>query len=95
MYNKNKLQQTVLDIQKEKGPQLSQRYKASKGGQRRPTVPNGARQQQQAEEEAAVLLQATRATECDSINLLPQERWLSTKLNARAIAAKGHRLTGK
>ena len=49
IYNKNKLQQTVLDIQKEKGPQPGQRYKASKGGQRRPTVLNDARQWQQAE----------------------------------------------
>ena len=69
IYNKNKLQQTMLDIQKEKGPQPSQRYKASKGGQRRPTVPNDAKRQQQAEETAAVLLQATSTTECDSTNL--------------------------
>ena len=57
--------------------------------------PNDAKQQQQAEEMAAVLLQATRATECDSTNLPPQERWLNTKLSDRTIAAKDHSLTKK
>ena len=69
--------------------------KPPKDVKRQQTVPNDARQQQQAEEEAAVLLQATSATECDSTNLPPQERWLSTKLNARTIAAKDHSLIGK
>ena len=85
----------MLDIQKAKGPQPDQRYKASEGGQRRPIVPNDAKQQQQAEETAAVLLQVTRATECDSTNLPLQERWLSTKLSDKVIAAKYHKLTRK
>ena len=85
----------MLDIQKKKGPQSGQRYKTSKGGQRRSTVPNDVKKQQQAEEMAAVLLQATRATECDSTNLPPQERWLSTKLSVKIIATKDHSLTEK
>ena len=44
---------------------------------------------------ATILLQATHAIEYDPTNLPPQERWLSTKLGARATVVKDHNLTRK